>query len=158
MTKAIVKIGRPSKYVGEDVGPAKVILEALQEGLSMQSACDLACVDRTTVIGWAKRYPAFATLLKRVQAEAEKALLLELKKGAPGWQAKAWVLERRFPRKWSGKVKATIAEHNDEVMRKLYTTLEPKALADVERILAEADDPEGEDPANDGPSARGTAP
>ncbi|KAF5301476.1 hypothetical protein FQR65_LT19211 [Abscondita terminalis] len=42
---------------------------------------------------WAKFYDA----IKKRQCVAVKELLNEIKKGEKGWQARAWILERRFP-------------------------------------------------------------
>lgn len=44
---------------------------------------------------------AFAVDVEEAISYAEIATLNELRKGDRGWQAKAWILERRFPKRWS---------------------------------------------------------
>ncbi len=43
----------------------------------------------------------FCDTIKKKQCHAVKELLNEIKKGEKGWQARAWILERRFPLEFS---------------------------------------------------------
>lgn len=43
----------------------------------------------------------FSDTIKKKQCNAVKELLSEIKKGEKGWQARAWILERRFPLEFS---------------------------------------------------------
>jgi hypothetical protein len=48
-------------------------------------------------------FRAYAELVDQALAEAEFAALAKITAGGPGWQAHAWILERRFRDRWSAK-------------------------------------------------------
>jgi len=91
----------------------KVILDALKLGMHFRPACELAGLTPETVKYWmrltedgvehAQVYADFFGKVKTASAFAEGQSLATLKAGAAGWQAQAWFLERRFPKRWRMK-------------------------------------------------------
>lgn len=84
-----------------------IICDAIADGLTMERAAECAGISVTTIYNWKKRgekgeepYEEFLQAIKGAEVEAERALLKELRPGQQGWQAKAWLLERRHPERW----------------------------------------------------------
>jgi hypothetical protein len=48
-------------------------------------------------------YTGFLDAIEKAQACAEQDLLAAIKKDT-SWQSKAWILERKFPKKWGRKM------------------------------------------------------
>jgi hypothetical protein len=134
------------------------ICEALKKGNYRSTAAAAAGIHRNTLINWEKRgeegeapYVDFLTAMQQAEAEAEMDLVDLIRNAQPGvptvrgadlWQAWAWVLERRYGGKWSGKVKAHIAEAVDDLTNKLKA--KPALHAEVVSVLA------GEEPSTSG--------
>jgi len=121
--------GRPSKFTPEI---AKIIIEALEEGATFEAAAGAAGITWRTLLGWRQKGEAAAAardehgvewwkpkgndlqFLQFFQAiktalDHSEALLLSrivtAGKDPDHWQANAWILERRFPKKWGKTVK-----------------------------------------------------
>lgn len=101
--------GRPA-----DIGNADIVqelLEAVNNGNYIETACDLAGLSKTTVYDWIKRgeanqtpYKAFANALKRAQARAEAAEVTKVRNAGNDprfWAASMTYLERRHPERWA---------------------------------------------------------
>lgn len=113
---------------------AKRIVEAVRAGASRTAAAEAARVGRSTLFEWLRRGAAgdapYAAFLTRVR-EAEGALELELVKviighGATSWQSCAWMLERKFGRRWALRRPEPIAP------------APPMSEDEAERVIAEA--------------------
>lgn len=98
-------VGRPSKLVPS---VTKKLLEAIRQGLPIVTACTLAGIAEKTYYNWLEEaqkpeadeeFLQFLQSLKKAEAEAEYLLVKEIKL-ADEWQAKAWILERRFGDRW----------------------------------------------------------
>lgn len=68
-------------------------------------------------------YAAFVAAIEKAESEGELALLAKVEAGGEGWQSKAWILERRWPARWSGRVRLQVSEElgafADKVRRNL---------------------------------------
>ena len=96
-------MGRPSKLNDEliDVMHSKLI-----KGLPISSACDLLGITVMTHSNWMTQgeqdyeaevdslFARYFYTIKKGRAEFEEAALDDIGSGRPGWQGKAWVLER----------------------------------------------------------------
>jgi hypothetical protein len=70
--------------------------------------------------------------VEKAEAAGEKKLLREIRRGVDGWQSRAWMLERRWPQRWSGRVRLTVTEHVNELTSKLKSKPElHQAVCDV---------------------------
>ncbi len=88
-----------------------VILDAIRAGMHLTPACDLAGISQDTIRYWrrlcesgaehAQVYADFFGRIKRAPAVAEARALDAITRGEPGWQSRAWFLERRFPKRWA---------------------------------------------------------
>lgn len=95
------KPGRPTKL---DDAVTDIICGAVQKHLSLEDACDLAGVDPETVRRWIVKgekqksgpHAVFVGELKKARAFGKMDLLGKIGDD-PSWQAKAWILERRYP-------------------------------------------------------------
>ena len=87
------------------------IVDALASGNYLSTACLAAGITVETFYYWkrlcesgaehAQKYFDFFSSVKRASATAELAAISDLRRGAPGWQANAWFLERRFVSRWA---------------------------------------------------------
>jgi transposase len=128
-------LGRPSKLTPETQA---TIVEALREGLYRETAATLAGIHRDTMYGWLERgrtgeapYAAFSDAVEKAEAEAEQHVIREVRMGLDGWQSKAWVAERRWPRRWGGRVRATVSDELAAVMARIEAKLDPETFAKV---------------------------
>lgn len=89
----------------------RIILDAMASGMHLTPACDLAGISQDAVRYWqrlcesgaehAQIYADFFGNIKRAVALAESQALGAISRGEPGWQSRAWFLERRFPKRWA---------------------------------------------------------
>lgn len=162
-------VGKPSKLtkVVEDS-----ILASLEEGLPLSTAARLAGVAADTVREWiargkgtdgrprVARYAVFAQRITRARANAEAALVAQVRKGVtggglPDWKASAWLLERTRPEQYGQtvQVKAKVDAELNETIGRLRAGLDP---ATYERVLGVlADVAAGGDAASDGEEGEG---
>ena len=94
----------------------KKVLSLLAQGNYITTACEASGLNYRTCRHWQKRwedgdegsgrFAQFFEDVRRAVATGEAAALMRLMPGAPGWQAQAWFLERRFPQRWGKKDRA----------------------------------------------------
>jgi hypothetical protein len=75
------------------------VLGYIRIGLSFLKACDACGIADSTVESW-RSDPVFSGKVKNAVAEREALWISELRKGGPGWQSKAWLLERTNREEW----------------------------------------------------------
>jgi len=98
------RVGRPTSLTPE---VAATIIEAMRAGNFLETAAALAGVSVSTVRNYIRDgrrgiTPALAEFARDVncaRAEAETADLNHIRRD-PSWQAAAWRLERRHPKRW----------------------------------------------------------
>ena len=73
----------------------------------------------------------FSRLIKKTQVNQKNELIEDIKKGEQGWQAKAWITERKFSENWSAvsKVKQENVNYNTEITKEEAKAIN-KALED----------------------------
>lgn len=86
-----------SKYTFER---GKIVTDAVGRGLSFEKASQLAGITRPTIYAWKKKYKGFAERLEQAMAKKEVNLVTKIVNSSD-WRAKAFILERRFPSRWS---------------------------------------------------------
>jgi hypothetical protein len=99
-------MGRPSKL--DDI-TAQRIVQAVEKGLPRDTAARLARISPTTLYKYLRlgrdgdpEYTEFAKRVKAAEASGEAELLGILRAhAAETWQAAAWLLERRMPKKYA---------------------------------------------------------
>ncbi len=85
------------------------IVDAIRAGASRAAAAEAARVGRTTLFRWlkdgatgAEPYASFLAKVREAEGELEKELLGIIKgHSANSWQAAAWILERKFQKRWA---------------------------------------------------------
>jgi transposase len=149
--------GRPTSLTPE---VQAVVIEAIKRGNYRDTAAKLAGVTRQTLWNWEQRgetgeapYAAFFDALQKAEAEAESMLLEEIRhaqpsipgeggRGADLWQAKAWLMERRWPKRWAQRVRQAVTEELDAFTDRLQKKLDE---ATYRRVLdASREDAPGE--------------
>ena len=93
-----VRKGRPPDISEEILAD---ILKYIDGGNKVQHACAAAGTTRQTFENWETKaeqgkepYVSFLGTIKKARAKAKCELVMEIGQGVPGWQGKAWVLER----------------------------------------------------------------
>ena len=88
---------------------AKRVIDAVAEGLPRDTAARLARIAPSTLALWLKKgrdglepYSEFSDRVKDAEAQAERTLIGVIRTHAVDtWQAAAWLLERRMPKKYA---------------------------------------------------------
>jgi hypothetical protein len=104
------------------------VLHLLGAGNFITTACEASGLNYWTYHHWRSRWEKqdpeddganrFAAFFERVNEAiriGEATALKTLKVGAPGWQAQAWFLERRFPKRWGKKVEVVDARNVEKL-------------------------------------------
>lgn len=104
------------------------LLEGISKGASYEHACNYAGISYQTFRNWMQegenaksgKKLAFFEDVKRAEAEAVMSWLDDID-AADSWQAKAWKLERRYPKVYGKQIVAGVGEDDAiliEVVRK----------------------------------------
>lgn len=120
----------------------RAIRIAIENGNYRETAAKAAGVHRNSLRNWVERgesgeepFASFLCTLEKAEAVAERRLLKAIRKGEPAWQAKAWLMERRWPARWSGRVRVTVTDHVDQLTHKLKS--DPELHRKVVDVLAD---------------------
>lgn len=101
------------------------VVQLVKAGNYIDTAAACCGVHTSTLKYWLRkgaqsprgRYGIFATAVKEAEAHAEASAVVRVRKfGKTHWQAEAWYLERRLPRKWGRQDRPT-EEPSREVER-----------------------------------------
>ncbi len=119
-----------------------IIVEALRRGNYRRTAAQLAGICERTLYSWEERgatgeapYAEFLQVLKAAESDAEDMLLSEIRNAQPGvtgpgghgadlWQAKAWIMERRWPKRWAQRVRQAVTEELESFTDRLQKKLD----------------------------------
>lgn len=93
-----------SKYTYE---LSQIITKAIEEGSSLENASKLAGISRPTIYAWKKKYKGFAKRLEEALGKQEVNLVSCIY-NSDDWRAQAFLLERRFPDRWSKNRKVEV--------------------------------------------------
>lgn len=153
-------MGRPTSFTPE-VG--ETIIAAITAGNYKATACAAAGIHRDTLNEWERRgshgeepYASFANALMIAEAKAEMALLAEIKSAQPAvvqshgadvWQSRAWIMERRWPKRWGGRVRLSVTEELGSLLDRLQKNLDAETFAKV--VHATREDGGGDSPGTD---------
>lgn len=113
------------------------LVAAVETGVSIESACAMVGIHRSTWYEWRER-PEIEARLDRALAVAESRLLDSIREaGRDDWRASAWILERRYPETWSKRSEVQAAGSVEVVVRR-GEKVDFNSLSDseLERIAA----------------------
>lgn len=121
--EVLMPAGRPTSLT-PDVQEA--VLVAIAAGNYRVTACKKAGISNKSLINWEKAgaegvepYKEFFLLLQKAEAAAEAVLLASVKAADKGWQAQAWIMERRWPERWGGRVRLMVTEERELLLDKV---------------------------------------
>ncbi len=103
------KAGAPTKFSERLV---KALCDAVELGCSDREAAAIAGIHPTTLCVWRKRYPELVGRMERAEARGMENRLRTISEAAeknPKWAA--WILEHRWPEKWSRANRGQVAVH-----------------------------------------------
>ena len=106
--------GRKSK---KTVAEVERLLDNLRHGMSQAAAISQSGIGKTTFYNWLKTDDEFKTDVESAEDFAEAVQIAQIKalgEAKMDWRAYAWLLERRFPDRWSAKreTEVTINQSN----------------------------------------------
>lgn len=143
--------GRPTSLTPEVQAQ---IIAALEAGNYRETAARAARVTDRSLRNWCERgeageepYASFLADVQHAEARAEMGLLAQIKSaqaGTPGvsgadlWTSRAWIMERRWPKRWAARVRTAVAEEVDSLTQKLRS--KPALAAEVADVLAREGD------------------
>lgn len=125
--------GHPTKAT-DDI--KRSIVKDVRRGIFLVRTAMAHGVTQQTVWNWANTDHEFFVALRKAEIELQRECLGTIEAGAEGWQGSAWLLERRFSREWSHRVKAAIMDREDELLRKLRDGLSHETFLEVLRVFA----------------------
>lgn len=130
------------------------VVEHIRAGNYRETAARAAGITRQTLWNWEQRaltgeepFASFAEALDQAEAEAETTMLARVNAAGPAvtgvsgpdpWQATAWVMERRWPKRWASRVRTVVAEEVEGLEKKLRA--KPALAAEVADVLAREGD------------------
>ncbi len=150
------RVGRPA--ILEDPVQNKIVTTALTEAVRASNYLEIACVyaglSKQSVYDWMRRgarekrdgatsvYTEFLDAVKKAEAAAEVADVLAIGTAGkstvdrPGqWQALAWRLERRHPKRWGRKDSALTFTELRQLMEELARVVE-RCVEDPDVVAA----------------------
>ena len=105
-------VGRPRTVMTEEA-KAKIV-KAVRLGLWPDRAAEMHGIHPGTMRKERKRDAEFATALKRAEAEAEAAVHSKILRHMDRqWTACAWMLERRWPSRWSKQERLVVSTRGE---------------------------------------------
>ena len=137
-------MGRPNKLAPE---VRESILRSMRLGLFAEQAAQLAGIAERTLDDWIRKgrdgvepYASFYADFSAAKAQGEQSYVGVIGKAAASgnWNAAAWILERRHPKRWGPKVRMIVEEEQRDFLERLRARLTPEAYAAV--IRAATDD------------------
>lgn len=139
-------MGRPTSLT-PDVQTA--IVKAIIVGNYRETAAAAAGIHRTTLRNWEARgetgeepYASFMIELQAAEAKAEMKALSRIRRAKPAipgeggrgadlWQKDAWMMERRWPKRWGGRVRATVTEELGALIDRLRAKVDDETFRKV---------------------------
>lgn len=139
-------MGRPTKCTPELTA---AIAADVSQGIPGEVAAEARGVSRSTFycwLKWGKRgepgFVDFLDAIKRARAQAEAHYIGIVRvAAATTWQAAAWILERRAPRRWGrwGPWKAPEKPPKSSAREELEKLTEEELLEELRRAVTEAE-------------------
>jgi hypothetical protein len=154
----MARTGRPTKLTPQ---LKDQIVESLKKGLYPETAASLAGVTRETIRLWIRQGAAemarrnkgdkpdrsndihaeLAVEAARAVGHIESELIELVAYAAPTqWKAGAWLLERRFPARWSEKTRISEEQAVDALLDRIQGKVTSEAYRAVLEALADGDD------------------
>ena len=106
------------------------IIEWLRRGHYRRVACAKVRISESTLNNWIQwgehgkePYATFLTDMLEAEADSQDELLRSIRYAKGGssdpWTARAWIMERRWPKLWRGSVRLTVHEEVESMVEKL---------------------------------------
>ena len=131
---------RPTKLTAD---VQRTLVFALQEGATVEHACDYAGIHKDTFYEWLKRgdagepaYADFSDAVTRARGQGVVTDLLTISNAvrAGDWKASAWRLQHRYPQEYGAKLK--IQGDADHPLRVLQEMPQEHLEAKITQLLA----------------------
>lgn len=121
------------------------IANLLLEGHFRETVADFLGIHRSTWWRWEQLgeqhpdsiYGIFCNVTRAAIAGAEIDVIRGIRSGRKGWEAQAWIAERRFPQRWGKRVEITLRREAERLADELGTTADD-LIAEATRIAEEA--------------------
>lgn len=99
-------VGRPRAL---DKKKLDTILKVIRMGGSRRCAAMQVGCALTTIANEAAANQRFMDGLKKAESDCELLHIARVSAGGLGWQSSAWMLERKFPKRWAAKKQPDVA-------------------------------------------------
>ena len=115
----------------------------LLEGHHKETVADFLGINRSTWWRWEQLgeqhpesiYADFCNVTRAAIAGAEIDTIRAIRTGAKGWEARAWLAERRFPQRWGKRYEITLRQEAEKIARDLGVPV-ADVIREAERIVA----------------------
>lgn len=144
--RALVRRGRPPK--AEHLLTPDVLIRIaglLLEGHHKETVADYLGIHRATWWRWEQQgeqfpdtiYGEFCNVTRAAIAGAEIDTIRAIRSGYKGWEARAWIAERRFPQRWGKRVEITLRREAERLAEQHDLDAE-ELFREAQRIAEEA--------------------
>ena len=125
---------------------AHQICEHVSKGIPMRQASEALGISESTFHRWRREKKDFAEMIDQAIGVSESRLITEIST-CEDWRAKAWILERRFPDRWSKRDQVDLnvsrSEGLDEIKMMMRQTDHLLGIKSDEEVSD--DDPNGDE-------------
>lgn len=131
----------------------RVILDWVRRGHYRSVACAKARISDRTLRNWVEKgreglepYAQFLEDLLEAEADCEDEMLSRIRSVSSkddAWTNVAWFMERRWPRRWRGSIRVTVAEQLDLLIARFAS--DPDVSAKILAALASEGDLQSDD-------------
>ncbi len=83
---------------------ANQICDLISKGVPLSAAASGSGINKSTLHRWRNEKEEFAEMVEQAIGVSESRLITQISTDED-WRAKAWILERRFPERWSKREK-----------------------------------------------------
>ena len=132
------KGGRPTKYTKK---LAANLVKWITVGADTEMACDIEGISKDTFYRWSGsppefkdgKFPEFSDAIKKAFSSRQVRWIMQVDEaGSKNWQARAWLLERIHPEKYSLHIK----QKQEGVVKHVFTG-KAKNIKELARILSD---------------------
>jgi transposase len=94
---------------------ANNICDLIAKGVPLKQAAKAVNISEQTLHNWRKKKEEFGEMVEQALGVSEVRLISEISTNED-WRAKAWILERRFPDRWSKRERIEMSvEHSSGI-------------------------------------------
>lgn len=127
----------PKPRIELDPALEQKVLDLIRAGNYIETAAAAAGINKKTIYSWLRNVKGFSDKMLEAQGAAEaRDVALIAKAAIEHWQAAAWRLERKNPRKWGARVQVSVQQELAEVLQRIEGAVDEETYDRILRAIA----------------------